>query len=225
MVRYIGWGLESYDQKTLKLYRKGINVGNVKPLLEMARSAGVHNFTFILTGLPQVERQADVETYRFLREATAGTDKLIDGIAISWFLYSPQLGDRLDTQEFGITPGECYTLGDYACDMPPESKRGLSRLRTIYARFTAADRASGRSYSRDEMFAERGDLIKQMLVLPGARFDFRSYMIELATWRKIWGDGLDDWIRHQPRSLVPRTSNLSVVQMARRWRKAQPVCL
>lgn len=225
MVRYIGWGLESYHQKTLKLYRKGTNVANVKPLLEMARAAGVRNFTFILTGLPQVEREADVETYEFLREATEGDQKLIDGIALSWFLYSPQLSDRLDDEEFGITTGDRYTLGDYACDMPAEGKHGLSTLRTIYARFNTLDQASGRTYSRDELFLERGDIIKKMLLLPGARFDFRSYMIELDTWRKVWGEGIEDWMRKQPRSLVPKTSNLSVVQMARKWRKAQPVCL
>lgn len=225
MVRYIGWGLESYHQKTLKLYRKGTNIANVPPLLEMARSAGVRNFTFILTGLPQVERAADLETYEFLRKATEGDNKLIDGIALSWFLYSPQLNNRLDDEEFGITAGERYTLGDYACDMPAQSKVGLAKLRTSYARFSTLDHASGRTYSRDELFLERGDILKKMLLLPGARFDFRSYMIELDTWRKVWGDGLDDWMRQQPRSLFPRTSNLSMVQLARKLRKPQPVCL
>jgi hypothetical protein len=227
MVRYIGWGLESYHQKTLKLYRKGTNVANVRPLLEMAREAGVRNFTFILTGLPQVEREADVVTYEFLREATAGDRPLIDGIALSWFLYSPQLSDRLDDQEFGLTTGDSYTLGDYACDLPPEAKTGLSKLRTIYSRFNIRDHETGRDYSRDELFLERGDLIKKMLLLPGARFDFRSYMIQLDTWRKVWGgDNVESWMRQQPRSLVPKTSNLSVVQLARKMRKAQPpICL
>ena len=227
MVRYIGWGLESYHQKTLKLYRKGTNVANVKPLLEMAREAGVRNFTFILTGLPQVEREADVVTYEFLKEATAGDRPLIDGIALSWFLYSPQLSDRLDDNEFGLTPGEAYTLGDYACDLPAEAKGGLSSLRTIYSRFNVRDHETGKDYSRDELFLERGDILKKMLLLPGARFDFRSYMIQLDTWRKVWGDdNLDRWMREQPRALVPKTSNLSVVQMARKLRKPQPpICL
>ncbi|HRC56178.1 MAG TPA: hypothetical protein PKU97_09655, partial [Kofleriaceae bacterium] len=116
-------------------------------------------------------------------------------------------------------------LGDYACDMPAQSKVGLAKLRTSYARFSTLDHASGRTYSRDELFLERGDILKKMLLLPGARFDFRSYMIELDTWRKVWGDGLDDWMRQQPRSLFPRTSNLSMVQLARKLRKSQPVCL
>ncbi len=223
-VRYIGWGLESYHQKTLKLYRKGTSLANVRPLLEMARSAGVHNFTFILAGLPQVERQADEETYRFLREATEGDRKLIDGIALSWFLYSPQLGTRLDCDEFGMIPGETYTLADYACELPASAKTGLAGLRTIYSRFDTIDRSTGKTYSRDELFLERGDLVKKMLLLPGARFDFRSYMIQLDTWRKVWGDGVEDWMRQQPRSFAPRADQLSIVQLARRLRKqAQPV--
>lgn len=222
-VRYIGWGLESYHQKTLKLYRKGTSLSNVRPLLEMARSAGVHNFTFILTGLPQVEHQADLETYEFLRQATEGDHKLIDGIALSWFLYSPQLGTRLDRDEFGMTPGAHYTLADYACDVAPEAKSGLAGLRTIYTRFDTLDRASGQARSRDELFLERGDVLKKMLMLPGTRFDFRSYMIQLDTWRKVWGPGVEEWMRQQPRAFAPRAKNLSMVQLARRLRHPQPM--
>lgn len=220
-VRFIGWGLESYHQPTLKRYRKGTSLANVRPLLEMTRAAGVRNFTFILAGLPQVERAADEDTLAFLREATRGDDRVIDGIALSWFLYSPQLSDRLDAAEFAITPGAAYTLADYACDAPAEARRALAGLRTIYARFDTLDHATGRRASRDDLFVERGDLIKQMLQLPGARFDFRSYMIELETWRKVWGGDVERWMSRQPRAFAPPARELSVVQLARRMRRAQ----
>ena len=95
----IMWGVESGNDRVLKLIRKGTNVKDVEKVLENSRTAGIRNITYILFGFPGETKEEFLDTIEFLKKNKENID------LVSTSIFGLQYGTHAYTnsEEFGIT--------------------------------------------------------------------------------------------------------------------------
>ncbi len=65
-LRYIMWGLESGSQKTLNRMNKGINLENVKKILQNFNKNKIYNMCYVMIGFPGETKREFNESLKFL---------------------------------------------------------------------------------------------------------------------------------------------------------------
>ena len=78
---FIMWGVESGNNRVLKLINKGTNKEDIETVLENSHKAGIKNMTYILFGFPTETKEEFLETIDFLKD----NNKHIDLITTSIF--------------------------------------------------------------------------------------------------------------------------------------------
>ncbi len=78
---FIMWGVESGNDRILKLINKGTNKEDIQQVLQNSHKAGIKNMTYILFGFPTETKEEFLETIEFLKN----NDKYIDLITTSIF--------------------------------------------------------------------------------------------------------------------------------------------
>ena len=188
LVRSIGWGLELYHQPELKRFRKGIHVRYVEPILRMAHEAGVRSTAYVLFGLPNCDPEAYDDTLRFL-ERSSGPGLPVGEIMMSWFLYSPGLAAKIGGKQFGVEPGTRYMLNEYFGNQSEFPSVGTS-----FHRFDTRT-PEGERFDRDQVFLRHGEVLRRLLSLPAASYDYRAFFLRPETWKNLWGPALPSWLR------------------------------
>ncbi|MGE0792724.1 MAG: radical SAM protein [Candidatus Woesearchaeota archaeon] len=80
-LRLIIWGVESGNNRILKLMKKGTNIEDMKFVLNYSKEVGISNVLYIMFGFPTETEKEFIETINFLKE----NDKNIDLISTSVF--------------------------------------------------------------------------------------------------------------------------------------------
>jgi radical SAM superfamily enzyme YgiQ (UPF0313 family) len=78
---FVIWGVESANDRVLKLMRKGTNVKDVSKVLENSKRAGVLNITYIMFGFPTETKEELLDTVGFLKR----NKESIDLVSLSVF--------------------------------------------------------------------------------------------------------------------------------------------
>jgi len=78
---FIMWGVESGNNRILKLINKGTNKEDIQAVLENSHKAGIKNMTYILFGFPTETKEEFLDTINFLKT----NEKHIDLITTSIF--------------------------------------------------------------------------------------------------------------------------------------------
>ena len=78
---FIMWGVESGNNRILKLINKGTNKKDIETVLENSHKAGIKNMTYILFGFPTETKQEFLDTIDFLKN----NNPYIDLISTSIF--------------------------------------------------------------------------------------------------------------------------------------------
>jgi len=218
IVRDVGWGLEMYSQRILNLYRKGILVEDMLPILSGFAEAGVTSHVHILLGLPGCSDEDYEMTYEFLHENMVKS-RIINRAIVHWFVLSPPLMGRIAEIGVKLRTRGSYCLSDYFGNIDE-----LPDIKTAFQIFDTWDQASRRWIAHDEVLLGHADVIKRILSLPGAYYDFRGFFVSMETWRELWGDALANWLNDHPALIArPQLQGEDVggglAGLARKWMK------
>ncbi len=92
------WGVESGNNRILKLINKGTNTKDIEKVLEDSHNAGIKNTTYMLFGFPTETKEEFLDTINFLKR----NEKNIDLVSVS--IFGLQKGTVIynNPKEFGI---------------------------------------------------------------------------------------------------------------------------
>jgi len=92
------WGVESGNDRVLKLIRKGTNKGDISQVLTDSHAVGIKNTVYIMFGFPTETKEEMLETIDFLKENDANID------LISTSVFGLQKGTYVyeNPEKFGI---------------------------------------------------------------------------------------------------------------------------
>jgi len=197
MVRSIGWGIEMYSQRMLNLYRKGIRIEDVLPVLEAAKEGGVKSTGYILTGLPGTMSEDYWQTYEFCCDHI-GKDKVLAEIIVNWFLVNSNLKRRLKTPEIRIRPKKVYKVNRYF-----GNDNELMNVKTNFYDFDSWDHFSQKWQSREESFLLNEEVLRRLFRIKGVLYDHRAFFLEPSVWQKFWGNEYAQWIKGHVAAIPP----------------------
>ncbi len=83
-LRVLFFGLESYNERVLKLINKGIKLEWVEPVLQASKAAGIFNHVYLIEGFPTETQEEFADTLEFAHRNL----RFIDNICITPFLCS-----------------------------------------------------------------------------------------------------------------------------------------
>ncbi|MCB9359057.1 radical SAM protein [Candidatus Woesearchaeota archaeon] len=97
-MRMVLWGLESANDRILKLMKKGTNVESAKKVLWDAHDEGIKNVTYVMFGFPTETREEFWNTRDFLEQNSGCID------LISTSVFGLQIGSEIyrNPKEYGI---------------------------------------------------------------------------------------------------------------------------
>jgi len=98
--RTLYWGLESGNDRVLKLMRKGTTRARAAAVLEAAARAALSNHCFVLIGFPGETRSEADDTVAFLQEHA----EAIDAIGLQAFVFSPDAPVGREPRRWGVKP-------------------------------------------------------------------------------------------------------------------------
>ncbi|MBT6041333.1 radical SAM protein [Candidatus Woesearchaeota archaeon] len=98
-LRMIMWGVESGNNRILKLMNKGTNKKDVIKVLENAKKVGIANIAYMLYGFPSETKEEFIETMEFLKD----NEKNIDLVSSSIFGLQKDTAIYKNPRKFGIT--------------------------------------------------------------------------------------------------------------------------
>ena len=98
-LKMIMWGIESGNDRILKLINKGTNTKDIKKVIYDSHKAGIKNIAYIIFGFPTEKKEEFLDTIRFLEENKDNID------LVSTSIFGLQKGTRIyeNPSEFGIT--------------------------------------------------------------------------------------------------------------------------
>ena len=196
MVRLIGWGLEAYSQPLLNLYRKGIQLKTVLPILQAAAAGGASSLVYILLGLPGSRPEDYRSTYRFLQRHLTRTG-LIHQVLLSWFLMNSYLIPKMSCQRIKLRLKANYRLNHYF-----GNRDEFPKVETVFNSFEHWSLRNEKWISRDTLFLEHRDILSAFLSLPSTIYDYRAFFLANDTWREVWGADLNTWLQHHPPAIA-----------------------
>lgn len=121
------WGVESGNNRILKLMKKGTNIQDIKEVLENSKKAGIKNVTYIMFGFPTENKEEFLDTINFLKN----NENNIDLISTSIFGLQKNTPIYNNPDTFGIKKiiEEQRTVLDNKISY--EIKEGLSKEKII----------------------------------------------------------------------------------------------
>jgi len=73
-LKMVEWGVESGNERVLKLMKKGTNVKDVEKVLEDSHKAGIKNVVYIMFGFPTETKEEFINTIDFLKRNSENID-------------------------------------------------------------------------------------------------------------------------------------------------------
>jgi radical SAM superfamily enzyme YgiQ (UPF0313 family) len=73
-LRMVIWGVESGNDRILKLMRKGTNVKDITEVLKNSKNAGIKNVLYIMFGFPSETKEEFLDTINLLKDNSANID-------------------------------------------------------------------------------------------------------------------------------------------------------
>ncbi|GHV92927.1 hypothetical protein AGMMS50268_34300 [Spirochaetia bacterium] len=110
--RQLFWGIENINSEALILMRKGTIQQNIKSILKLSASAGILNFGFILTGIPNISLESEEETINFIL-----SNEYLHTVAIGTFVIdrlSPIHIDENTRKKYNVT---IFEIGDLTTEV------------------------------------------------------------------------------------------------------------
>lgn len=98
-LRMLFFGLESYNERVLKLMNKGIDRKNVLPILKAASEAGIWTLVYIIRGFPSETVEEYAETVDFIVK----NSNCISNVSVTPFCITAYSRVALDPEKYGIT--------------------------------------------------------------------------------------------------------------------------
>ncbi len=98
-LRMIIWGVESGNNRILKLMKKGTNVKDIAQVLKDSKEASIKNVLYIMFGFPTETKEEFIDTINFLKK----NDDVIDLISTSIFGLQKDTPIYLNPKEYQIT--------------------------------------------------------------------------------------------------------------------------
>ncbi|MFH1439865.1 MAG: B12-binding domain-containing radical SAM protein [Candidatus Woesearchaeota archaeon] len=95
----IMWGVESGNDRILKLIRKGTNKKDIEMVLKNSHDAGIKNVVYMLFGFPTETKEEFFETIEFLKT----NEKNIDLVSVSVFGLQKGSAAYNNPEKFGIS--------------------------------------------------------------------------------------------------------------------------
>jgi len=77
---FIMWGVESGNNRILKLINKGTNKEDIETVLKNSHKSGIKNMTYILFGFPTETKEEFLETINFLKDNNEHIDLISTSI-------------------------------------------------------------------------------------------------------------------------------------------------
>ena len=103
---HINWGLDSADEKILKIINKGISLKNVERILKEANKAGIFNEVYLILGHPQETIENLEEDYKFVKKNNKYINTIIIAPSVLFFDGSIIYKDREKYRSQIITTAE-----------------------------------------------------------------------------------------------------------------------
>jgi len=97
-LKMVLWGVESGNNRILKLINKGTNKEDIKSVLSTSHNAGIKNVAFIIFGFPTETKEEFLETIDFLKDNSESIDLALTSV------FGLQRGTKIfnNPRKFGI---------------------------------------------------------------------------------------------------------------------------
>jgi hypothetical protein len=186
------------------------------PILYGFADAGINCHVHILLGLPGCTEEDYERTYEFLQEHLLKS-RIIDRAVVHWFVLSRPVLGRMADAGVRLRTRECYHLNDYFGNTDE-----LPEIKTVFQNFDIWSEQARRWIAHDDVLLQHAGVIRKILSLPGARYDFRGFFVSMETWRHFWGSDLEGWLHDHPAliarpGLQGRDARGGLAGLAYRW--------
>tara|TARA_Y100000310_G_scaffold337846_1_gene425965 strand:+ start:168 stop:1391 length:1224 start_codon:yes stop_codon:yes gene_type:complete len=116
-LKVVIWGVESGNDRVLKLMRKGTNVNDVRKVLESSKKVGIKNVVYVMFGFPTETRDEFLDTVKFLQENEMNIDLVSSSVfglqKGSYVFENPEMFGIVDVVEKKrtlLSPSFSYTV-------------------------------------------------------------------------------------------------------------------